>query len=238
MTGVGTARQSVTGGHGAANGAHVSNGNADRTLRRRRSLPGGRAVAGGFLVAASAAGVFAVASGDDGPTASYAVVTEDVDAGQLLDPGMLALVPLDLGPDQRRVSFADLDVLRGATALTPMTAGQLVASSDVAKPDGAPRLAQISLPVDPASALNGDAGLIGAGDLVDVIVTYTSGGDPTTSTVTRDAPVVRIFRPEEAVGGVGSVIVVLAVPPGDLEAVAEAAAAGQVTLARTTGVDR
>ena len=195
-------------------------------------------MAGGFLVAASAAGVFALARGDDGPTASYAVVTEDVDAGEPLEPGMLALVPLDLGPEQRRVSFADLDVLTGATALTPMAAGQLVASSDVARPDGAPALAQISLPVDPASALNGDSSLIGAGDLVDVIVTYTGGGDPTTSTVTRDAPVVRVFRPDEAVGGAGSVIVVLAVPPADLEPVAQAAAAGTVTLARTTGVDR
>jgi Flp pilus assembly protein CpaB len=195
-------------------------------------------VAGGFLVAASAAGVFAVARGDDGPTASYAVVTEDVGAGEQLGPDRLALVPVDLAPAQRRVSFADLEVLNGATALTPMAAGQLVASSDVARPDGAPALAQISLPVDPASALNGDANLLGAGDLVDVIVTYTTGGDPITSTVTRDAPVVRVFRPDESVGGAGSVIVVLAVPPTDLEPVAQAAAAGKVTLARTTGVAR
>jgi Flp pilus assembly protein CpaB len=195
-------------------------------------------VVGGFLVAASAAGVFAVAQRGDGPTASYAAVTEDVDAGAQLRPDMLALVPVDLPPAQRSISFADLDVLRGAVALTPMVAGQLVASSDVARPDGAPALAQISLPVDPASALNGDGNLIGAGDLVDVIVTYTTAGDPTTSTVTRDAPVVRVFRPDEAVGGAGSVIVVLAVPPADLEPVAQAAAAGKVTLARTTGVER
>ena len=195
-------------------------------------------MAGGFLVAASAAGVFAVVRGGEGTPASYVVVTEDVDAGERLTTQVLALVPLDLAPRQRQVSFADVEVLLGATALTPMTAGQLVASSDVAKPDGAPDLAQISVPVDPASALNGDAELIGPGDLVDVIVTYTTGGGPTTSTVAGDAPVVRVFRPEEAVGGAGSVIVVLAVPPGDLEAVAQAAAAGTVTLARTTGVER
>jgi hypothetical protein len=130
----------------------------------------------------------------------------------------------------------DADVLDGAVALAPIAAGELVQVSAVARPDGAPDRAQISIPVDPGFALNGDVDLLDAGERVDVIVTYTTGGAPETSTVAAGAEVVAVYRPEDTVGGGGSVTVVLAVPRSELEAVAQAAAAGQVTIARTTGV--
>ena len=208
---------------------------ARREVQRRRTLPSGRAVVGGFLVAAAVVGVVAVAQGGTGtPTDSYAVVRVDVDAGEALRAGDLELVPLDLPDAQRAVSYTDLAVLDGATALAPLTAGQLVQSSDVAKPPGGPGLATVSLPVEPSRALEGE---LRRGDRVDVIATSTEGGAPSTRTVAAGALVVSVV--EESGGGLGGptgLAVELAVPPADLEAVAEAGAVATVTLARTTGV--
>lgn len=217
--------------------ANGSGPGGPRQVRPSRRLPGGRAVVGGFLVAASAVGVFsAYTAANRGPTGSYAVVTADVGSGQRISAADLALVPLDLPPDQRRLAFAGLDLLEGSVALAPLAAGQLVQVSDVAKPAGGAGRAQISVAVDPGRALGGDPDLLGAGERVAVIVTYTSGGQPVTSTVSDDAVVVRTLGGGEQVGGGGALTVVLAVPPGELEPIAEAAAAGVVTLARNTGL--
>jgi Flp pilus assembly protein CpaB len=205
-----------------------------RVVRRRRALPSGRAVAGGLLVAAAVVGVVAASSAGSEPGEAYVVVTEDVDAGQLVRAGDLDLVRLDLPDAQRAVSFTDPAVLDGATALAPLAAGQLVQSSDVAKPPGGPGLATVSLPVEPARALEGG---LRRGDRVDVIATTTEAGAPATRTVTAGALVVDVV--EEGGGGLGGptgLSVELAVPPEDLEAVAEAGAVATVTLARTTGV--
>jgi Flp pilus assembly protein CpaB len=209
-------------------------GSSSRVLRRRRTLPGGRAVAGGLLVAVAGVGVFtAYDAAAEGPTSAYAVVTADIDAGDTLSTDDLAVVAVDLPPAQRRRSFTDVDLLAGATALGPLDAGQLVQSSDVAKPLGGSGLASISIPVESARALNGE---LQRGDRVDVIVTTTAGGTPETDTVSTAALVVDALAGDVALGGSGEVTVELAVPPEDLEAVAQAGAAGTVTLARTTGV--
>lgn len=224
----------------ALGSARRSNGSSTRPLREarpQRRLPGGRAVVGGFLMAASAVGIFgAYTAASSGPDGSYAVATVDVAAGQRLTPAALDLVPLDLGVDQRRVAFDDIGSLDGATTLAPLVAGQLVQTSDVAKPAGGPDRAQISVAVDPGNALGGDLALLGSGERVAVIVTYTQGGAPETATVSRDATIVRVLDGSERVGGGAGLTVVLAVPPGELEPIAQAAAAGVVSIARTTGL--
>ena len=207
---------------------------APRRVTRRRALPGGRAVVGGFLVAASATGIFtAWSAASSGPTASYVVVTGDVAAGERLDAGDLALVAVDLPASQRRVSFTDLDTIVGATALAPLVDGQLVQTSDVAKPMGAPERAQVSLRLEPGAAVGGE---LRAGDVVDVIATYTAGGEPQTSTISRGALVVKVLQDDARVGAGGSLVLVLAVRPAELEPIAAASAAGHVTIARTTGI--
>lgn len=212
----------------------TTNGHRPRVVTRRRSLPGGRAVIGGFLVAASAAGVFSAwTSAVSDPTDRYVVVTGDVAPGERLERGDLSLVALDLPPAQRRRAFTDITLLVGATALSPMGDGQLVQSSEVAKPVGSPDRAQISLRLEPGAAVGGD---LESGELVDVIVTYTTGGKPETSTISHRALVVRTVTDEQGIGTGGSMVVVLAVHPDELEPIASAAAAGHVTLARVTGV--
>lgn len=220
---------------GRSNGSGA--GPAPREVRPPRRLPGGRAVVGGFLVAASAVGVFAAyTSAVSTPDDSYAVAGVDVQAGDRLSAAELLLVPIELPDDQRRLAFADLGLLDGATALAPLTAGQLVQASDVAKPVGAPERAQISVSLDPGNALGGDPALLGEGERVAVIVTYTQAGSPETTTVSDDAVVVRVIDGRDRVGGGAGLTVVLAVAPADLEPLAQAAAAGAISIARVTGV--
>ena len=223
VTDLATATKATTNGHAG-----------QRRVARRRTLPGGRAVVGGFLVAASASGVFATwTAASSGPTARYVVMSDDVAPGERIERRDLELVAIDLPRAQRLVSFTDLEVLVGATAIAPLADGQIVHASAVAKPVGAPERAQISLRVEPGAAVGGD---LRPGDVVDVIATYTAGGEPVTSTISRGALVVKLVSDDQRVGAGGSVVVVLAVRPSELEPIASAAAAGHVTIARTTGV--
>jgi flagella basal body P-ring formation protein FlgA len=118
MSDLATMPAPATNGHGHAGPT------GPRTVARRRSLPGGRAVLGGFLVAASATGVFAAWSASTtGPTASYVVVTSDVAPGERIERSDLAVVAVDLPSEQRRLAFTDVDVLVGAPARWPRGAG-------------------------------------------------------------------------------------------------------------------
>ncbi|TML58120.1 MAG: hypothetical protein E6G17_12765, partial [Actinobacteria bacterium] len=80
---------------GAGNGA-------GRAVRRRRSLPSGRALVGGLLVAIAAVGVFgAWLSATAAPTSSYVVARHDIAPGHRVTRADLALVRLHLPPSLR-----------------------------------------------------------------------------------------------------------------------------------------
>jgi Flp pilus assembly protein CpaB len=213
--------------------------NGARHGSRRRPLPGGRAVVGGFLVAASAVGIFAAYAGSTkGPSSSYVTVARDIRPGEVLAAGDLRLVPIDLPAGQRAVSFTDQRRLVGTVALARMRSGQLVQSADVAELAAAGRRAEISIAVDPANAMNGDRAFLRGGERVDVIVTVAQGGDPVTRTVARDVVVVDVLDADRSLGTSGQLTVVLAAQPEQLEPIAGAAASGTITLARTTGLRR
>lgn len=230
MAELGTATtQPVAGGH--ANGA--------RTVARRRSLPGGRAVVGGILVAGSAVGLFAAYDEARGaPSSRYVTVTHDVRPGDVLAASDLVVVPIDLPARQRAVSFTDLRRLVGTVALARMRAGELVQSADVADVEGAGERAQISVAVEPANAMNGDRAFLRGGERVDVIVTFDRAGEPITRTVARNVLVVDVLEADRSLGNSGRLTVVLAVAHDELEPIAGAATGGTVTLARTTGLRR
>ena len=212
---------------------------AGRTVRRRRSLPGSRAVVGGFLVAATAVGVYAASGATQhGPATSYVVVAHDVPAGHVLTTGDLRLVAIDLPAAQRRVSFSDASVLTGNVTVARLKEGQLVQSADVADARRSRHLAEISVAVDPTNAMNGDHEYLHGGDRVDVIATFTQAGAPITKTVAFNARVVDVLSGARGLGTSGRLTVVLAVPSRDLEPIATASAVGKITLARTTGLAR
>lgn len=194
---------------------------------------------GGLLVTASAVGLFAAygAAGDT-PDQRYATLTHDVPAGHVLTRSDLRLVPIDLPGAQRQVSFTDLGTLVGTVATARMRGGQLVQSADVSVVRGDGRRADISVAVEPGSAMNGRAEYLRGGERVDVIATFLEGGAPATQTVAQDVVVVEVLAGDRTIGSSGKLTVVLSVRPDDLEAVAGAAAAGKITLARTTGLRR
>jgi Flp pilus assembly protein CpaB len=213
--------------------------NGARTVAGRRSLPGARAVVGGILVAGSAVGLFAAYDEARGtPASRYVTVAHDVRAGDVLAPGDLVLVPIDLPPKQRAVSFTDPSRLMGTVVLARMRAGELVQSADVAEVEGAGERAQISLAVEPANAMNGDSAFLRGGERVDVIVTLERGGNPITRTVARNVLVVDVLAADRSLGTSGQLTVILSVERDELEPIAGAATGGTVTLARTTGLRR
>ena len=224
----------------ASRPAPAGRGGAARTgareVRRRRSLPGSRAVVGGFLVAAAAVGTFGTyAAANGGPTDSVVVLTRDVSPGERLGADDLALVAAELPDPQRSTVVDDLAAATGAVAVSPLREGQLLATSDVVKLAGVSGRGQLSIPVDPARANNGQ---LTAGELVDVIATETSASSTSTRTIAADAVVVRVFAGDVSLGSTNSVVVTLSLLAEELEPVADAAAGATISLARVSGIER
>ena len=207
-----------------------------RQVTRRRSLPGSRAVVGGFLVAAASVGTFAAyTTAGSGPDHAFVVLTRDISTGERLSAGDVSLVPGDLPAEQRGTVLTDLDVATGAVAVSPLRQGQLLATSDVVKLAGVDGRGQLSIPVEPARANNGQ---LTPGELVDVIATSTAAGSTSTETIAADAVVVRVFTGDQSLGSTSSVVVTLSLAAEELEPVADAAAGAVISLARVSGLDR
>lgn len=206
---------------------------AARTVRRRRGLPGGRAVVGGLLVAASAVGLFAATSTSGrGPAHSFVVASHDLAAGTRLQASDLQLAPMDLAPGARAHAFDSTQPLVGATLVAPLEPGELVQSSAVVarKADSASRELSFTL----------ERGRVGAGikqgERVDLFATYGTGNDASTIVVVRQALLVSVERPRTASGDNGPTTVTVAVDdPNDALALAHALQLGKVTLVRATG---
>lgn len=206
-------------------------GGLGRQIGRRRSLPGGRAVVGGFLVAVAAVGVFAAyTSATAGPATAYLVATRDLPIGALLAPGDVELVPMELPAAQRNRSFDDPFVLEGATTVAPLRADELVQQSSVVRTDAETGTRLVSFSVDATRALNGR---IRPGERIDVLATY---GDYT-QYVLGDVTVVDTSAAgDDALGTTAAIGFVVDVGDRDAErALAHAAAAATLSVARTTG---
>ena len=210
-----------------------------RTVGRRRTLPGSRAVVGGLLVTASAVGLFAAwTSSSAGPTDAYVVARDEISPGQRFTAEDLEVVRMDVPNGQRSHLFTDqVKLIREAVAVDRIKPGELIQSSDVAPADAGRTKASISLPVEPGNAMGGDRDAL-VGQRVDVIVSYTDAGVPKTATVAKGVLVTDVLTGDRDLGTSGQLTVVLAVNLDQLEDVAGAASAGKITLAVTTGVRR
>jgi hypothetical protein len=205
-----------------------------RTIHPRRGLPGGRAVVGGFLVAAAAVGVFAAVSGtNQGPSTAYVVAATDLPAGRVLAPEDLDTVAVDLPDGQAAAAYRDPPSLVGKVVLASVAEGELLQASDIGQaPGGAVPTVAMSLPS--AAALGGD---LRPGDLVDAYVTFGTELDATTRLVVPGATVVSASSPsDDVVAEAGTVQVRLAVAdPAERIELVHAINAGTVTLVSTTG---
>src|SRR5436853_5719179 len=94
---------------------------------RRRSVPGGRAVLGGLLVAASVVGLYyASTRANSGPSQSWVVARHALPPGARLVADDLARVAIDLPPTVAARAFHQPSELVGATLIAPLSQGDLV----------------------------------------------------------------------------------------------------------------
>lgn len=206
--------------------------NAPR-VRRRRPLPGGRAVVGGFLVALSAVGIFASylgATADDAQV--YVVADAELSVGHRIAVEDLALVRLDLPPSLRRLAYARRSDLVGAVVLGPVGRGELVQSSDVLIGTTPAEVGhEISFAIEAARAVDGQ---LRTGELIDVIATYGSGADAFTMVVARGARIANRSAPTGGLTGTGEQVVTLSVASAATTlSVAHAVNTGTLTLVRS-----
>jgi Flp pilus assembly protein CpaB len=209
-------------------------GNGARPLRRRRTLPGGRAVVGGFLVALAAVGIFAgytSATSDD--REPFLVARRDMPLGHRITRADLGTLPLDISGPLRARSYRDATQLVGSVVIGPVARGELIQTSDVLSVDGASRERQISFPIDSARAVDGS---LRRGEFVVVLATYGTGADGYTVVVVRGARLADRHESEGTLADSGDEVITLALgSDADTVAVAHAVNAGVVTLVRGGG---
>ena len=214
-----------------------TDGDGARPLRRRRPLPGGRAVVGGFLVAAAAVGIFAAYTGATTEHGvSYVVARHSLEVGHRITLADLATAPMVLSATiSSELAYRDAGRLVGALVVGPVQEGELIQASSVVAGADAAGDRQVSFPISAARAVGGS---LQPGDLVDVLATYGSGADATTVAVVRHAQVVARSDASSTLdpaASAGETITLGLARSVDSLAVAHAVDAGQVMLVRSTG---
>src|SRR5690606_26802825 len=105
----------------------------ERLPRPRRSLPDGRAVLGGLLVACAMLGTWWVStSAHQGAPTRYLVAARAIAPGHRFEPADVRLVAMDLAPPVRAGALTDPAALEGSVALGPLTEGALVQEAALA----------------------------------------------------------------------------------------------------------
>jgi Flp pilus assembly protein CpaB len=205
----------------------------ERPLLRRRTLPGGRAVVGGLLIAAAIVTVFiSYTAATRQPRQLYVVASHLVPAGTRLNESDLRLVPLNL-PDAgvRQQVFSSPALLVGATVIAPLASGALIEASAVVGRGGPPGTREVSISVDRARAV---AGTLKAGEYVDLLGTFGTGADAYTTEMVPHLRVIALTSQSSALGDQRTQLITFAAPTDvAAEAIADAAIAAQVTLVRS-----
>lgn len=192
-----------------------------RSVTRRRSLPGGRAVVGAFLVALAAVGIFtAYLRSNAVPTTEYVVAARDLLPGDVLTSQDLRLVAIQLPDAQVATTASNRDAMVDRVVLSPVTEGELFGVGDTADAAEVAGTSAVTVPLDTNRALAGD---LEPGDRVDVIATH----DDVTRYVAGDLAVVRA-----TVDGTATAVTLAAPDAATVLAVTNAIDTAEVFLAR------
>ncbi len=201
-------------------------------LRSRR--PNSRSIVGGLLVSAAALAAFLAVTGAGGTARqSIVIARRPLVVGERLDSSTLSTETIEKNTAQELRAFSSIDSLAGAVAIAPIGEGELVQRSAVLTGGPTEPTREFSFPVDRDRALNGD---LRSGERVDVLATYGSGTDATTTVLARDADVIRVSDAKSgALGSSGKLIITLALASADqlLDAV-HAAQVASITVVRST----
>jgi Flp pilus assembly protein CpaB len=199
---------------------------------RRRALPGGRAVAGAFVIALAVVLVFAGwADSRPGAGSAWVVAARDLPAGTQLTSADLTTTVLRLGRGPvAAAAFARPEAVVGRVLAVPVGSGQLIVGTETRTAASAAALRPV-----PVTVASTDLVDLSAGDLVDVLETAGTsggGGGGRTSVVVRGA---RVLSTEQPSGGLvgsddGPVVTIGVSTLAEVEAVVAAEHAGTVDL--------
>ncbi len=208
---------------------------AGQTIAPRQPLATNRAIVGGLLIALSALGTFALASGVGGDDRSpFVVASRDLPPGTKIKAGDLTTVRLPLAGTVAAAAFSEPGKIVGATSLGPIRAGELVQGGAVVfKASGAAQ-PEMSFALPAARAVGGD---LRSGETVDVLVTKKNSEVDIATVAVTDARVIKVQGGNNGLGRNGEVTITVALNSREEAAVLAAALDGSsVTLERTTGV--
>ncbi|KAA0232633.1 MAG: hypothetical protein JJLCMIEE_00602 [Acidimicrobiales bacterium] len=223
----------------ASAGSTADNG-SKRAIRRRRSLPNGRAVVGGLLIALAAVGVYiSYASAGTEATSELLVAAHELSPGDSISAADVERVTVGDISELAGAYFSTPDELEGAVVLGPVAPGELIQRGAVRLPSEAELAAgtqgrRFSLQLPAERALNGD---LAPGELVDVVV--TSGGPDSTEVVVRSALVVEVGDSDDASLPTESTVrlTLLMDDESDVLATIDAVTNAEVTLVATPVID-
>ena len=198
--------------------------------RDRSLLPNGRAVLGGFLIAASGVGLFAAyQQSNAAPQTRYVVTTRSLAPGEIVQRDDLGLAPAEVPPEMADEMTRDWAPLVGRVTTAALGRHQFLNPASLAEPgtsDGPAR--RVALELTRAGAIDG---ALQAGAIVDVLA--GTDGDTKATVVARRARVVALNDSSSGdLGQMGSLVVTIEVPSERaLAAVVGANTAGTITLA-------
>jgi Flp pilus assembly protein CpaB len=193
-------------------------------------------VVGGLLVSLAALGSFAVATGGrEEPAQRYVVTTRDLAPGDLIGPGDVTLVAIDLPAAQAAAAFTTDAGLEGSVVRGPVAGDAILSRASLERPAAGTdlsRFREVSLAVPRARALDG---AIAPGDVVDVVAST----DLDTLVLTERATVIAVSDGGDGAFAEGAdVILTLALPdPAEAIAVAHGGARGELTVLRSNRVE-
>lgn len=219
--------------------ARSGSGRQERRITRPRGLPGGRAVVGALLIAASAVVVFAAyldATADPAtrflvaadPVASGTVI-EDLDAArELFSSAPLTLVD---AVAEHAVAVDDLESIVGHTLVAPLQRGELLQRSVLLDGERAAGGHVMSFSLPAADAV---AGSLVPGETIDVLATSRGSRAPTTSYIVRGVPLLAV-----STGGSGSNVVLTVALGGvdEVQALGHAVHTATVFVVSTTATE-
>jgi Flp pilus assembly protein CpaB len=201
-------------------------------VQHRRTLPGSRAVVGGFLVAAAAVGIFAaIAGAQHRGHAQYVVAAHDLAVGTRLKAGDLASVELDLPQSARNHAFVEAGRLEGSLVIGPVAKGELVQPASILASGKPPPYREVTVAVDAQQVSS-----VAQGDTVDVLVTTGANESSRTDVVLGGARVLRIGDRTDGIGGDSKPAVTFGLQTfDDVTRIVQASHVGSLTIVRANG---